>query len=952
MHLLAGGVFVSLPPLGLVVARKLVAVHARDSIALALPLAVALWSIPLASFAVAGHFDARLVGAMGWLTTALALVVLARPGMRDAVREMRAAGATDWRAFAVLGVAAVIYALAVVESPIGSRDEGLYTLSGLALDRVGSVAIAAPDTLARASHLFEPFVSGIPFHLPGIPAGAKLRPQFFPLLPAWIAQLHATAGDAALYRINLLFALASGALFHAVARRMLRPALALLALAAFSLEPAQVWSARINLAEPLGMLFGLAGLLLVVEHARRPARPTLLWATALLSLAVLARLDAIVVAPLLTLAAGASALWQRDRRRSEAMLAAGAFVLAGQWLAIIALAIFSPPYVGDNLSFLLVATAMSGAGFLGYSLVRAGAFAPLARPGARRIVAPALCVALALAFAYAWLVRPHAAPFAVIGDRGSVLAGMRDYREESLLDVAAYLGWPCMFLALVGAMFAVRRVVRGTAGAATLVVSLLAIGTGFAYLAAPHVSPDHPWAVRRMVMLVFPLFILLAGYGTQSVLHLAAGWGARRVPGYAIVALAIWLLVQQRTTLAFTENGGLTAQLRTIDDALPRGRLIVRDLEGLATTLALGFGRDVLPLRDESVAVDAASRAFWSSCRTRRCTLLHLDFGGLDGLVLTPATGMAFSRDFLAPTVHPLAQARTHRTTRFLVSRILGIAGRAPPTNAGSARDWRVADRGFYREEIASGATARWTRGDADIQLPATGAERIELRLASAAPDAQTVAIGIDGRIVFHGDLARGESRFVYPLDASASAGHRVTLESATFVPGGAPGARDNRTLGVSVRAIRLLRGDPPMLSAQSPPGDFRSALLVRRILPMDEDARRTATFRADIENLGGATWPTGAATGQGVVRLGLSWARAGEAERVAEQRLDLPYALRPGEHWTSVLAVNFETDPLRRLAPGRYELRVGLVLDGIAWFAERGDAIVTIPITIPPPRS
>jgi hypothetical protein len=46
-------------------------------------------------------------------------------------------------------------------------------------------------------------------------------------------------------------------------------------------------------------------------------------------------------------------------------------------------------------------------------------------------------------------------------------------------------------------------------------------------------------------------------------------------------------------------------------------------------------------------------------------------------------------------------------------------------------------------------------------------------------------------------------------------------------------------------------------------------------------------------------------------------------------------------------MIVDLDSQPPRRLPPGEYELHVGLVLDGVAWFSDRGDAGVTIPMTI-----
>ncbi|HEY7788369.1 MAG TPA: hypothetical protein VIF33_07565, partial [Casimicrobiaceae bacterium] len=951
---LASGVFVSLLPVGLVGARVLVRSRARDAIALALPLSIALWSIPLAVTAASGHFSARWNGAFAWIATAMAIAILARHRSRAFLHDLRAAIAMESGALVVLTVAAIIYALAAAETLIGSRDEGLYTLAGLALGRSGSIQIATPNALARASGLFEPFVSGIPFYLPGIPDANVLRPQFAAMLPAWIAQLHAVGGDAVLYRINLLFAVAAGAVFHALARRVLRRSFALLALVLFALNPAQVWIARINLSEPLGALFALAGLLLALEFVRVGGTNRMWVTVVLLSLAALVRLDTIIVAPLLTATAVVSAVWFRDGVRSAALFRLGLCVLAGQSFAIALLALGSPAYVFEHLKFLLLAPAASAIGIVIYAMSSPRLLDAISDARARRVAATAVCAVLLVLFTYAWWVRPYVQPFAVIADRGSILAGMRDYREESLGNVAAYLGWPCLIMTLVGALLKIWRTIHGRGRSATSLIFVLAVGTGLVYLSAPRVSPDHPWAIRRMVTLVLPLFILVAGYGLQSALHAAIGWRRTRMPQIAAVALAAWMLVLQRATLDFSENAGVTAQLRALDAALPAGPLVMRDLEGLATTFALGFGRDVLPLRDERVTVDAASRAFWSSCGARGCTLLHANFEGLNGLDLSPLASMQLTREYLQPAIHPLAQDRAHETVHFFASRVTGMASDPAPTNAGSARDWRLEDRGFYRDELAPGMSVRWTDGDAHLTLPASNADRLEVRVASASPKPQPLVIELDGVPRFEGTLRPGEARWQFPIDNPNTRIHRLVLRSATFVPGASAGGRDRRSLGVSVRAIRMLDGKPPALEPQSPTRDFRSDLTVRRTSPDSIDDARAPAFRVDAGNLGAAAWTamSEAAAGKPWVALGMYWTRPGDSRRIVEQRVELPYSLLPGEHWTTPIVAKLDAEPLRQLPPGSYELHVGLVFEGVAWFSDHGDRNVTIPITIPPPRS
>ena len=225
----------------------------------------------------------------------------------------------------------------------------------------------------------------------------------------------------------------------------------------------------------------------------------------------------------------------------------------------------------------------------------------------------------------------------------------------------------------------------------------------------------------------------------------------------------------------------------------------------------------------------------------------------------------------------------------------------------------------------------------------------MELRLLSALSVPQPLRISLDGTLVYDGNLLPGERRWTMPLPGTPDP-HRLSIRSSTFIPGATVGS-DRRSLGVSVRAVRLLDGDPPPLDRNSPAGDYRSRLSVLPTMPATSDERRSMrSFRADVDNLGSAAW-LGEADAQGAaphVALGMYWTRVADPGRLLEQRIALPYALLPHEHWATQIVIDPDSEPVRTLPPGSYELHVGLVLEGVAWFSDRGERAFTVPITIP----
>jgi hypothetical protein len=77
-----------------------------------------------------------------------------------------------------------------------------------------------------------------------------------------------------------------------------------------------------------------------------------------------------------------------------------------------------------------------------------------------------------------------------------------------------------------------------------------------------------------------------------------------------------------------------------------------------------------------------------------------------------------------------------------------------------------------------------------------------------------------------------------------------------------------------------------------------------------------------------------------GAIRLGVLWFRKGETDApAAVQRIELPHALVPGDS----VDVAFELAPPASNQPlpqGEYEVSIGLLQEGAAWFYTSGDSV------------
>jgi hypothetical protein len=100
----------------------------------------------------------------------------------------------------------------------------------------------------------------------------------------------------------------------------------------------------------------------------------------------------------------------------------------------------------------------------------------------------------------------------------------RTYAEYSLHWVFWYIGVPAVILGTAGLAILVRRVLRGQAPLWTLPLITFA-WTIVTFLYRPSITPDQPWASRRMVPAVLPGVILLAVWACAWLVGWVRGRG-------------------------------------------------------------------------------------------------------------------------------------------------------------------------------------------------------------------------------------------------------------------------------------------------------------------------------------------------------------------------------------------------------------------------------------------
>jgi hypothetical protein len=354
--------------------------------------------------------------------------------------------------------------------------------------------------------------------------GNSVVPQFMAGLPMVLAgALWAGGAHAALLTAPLLGA-AALLTFGGLTARLVGPRWAPLAALALAISMPEQFTSRSNYSEPLAQILFLGGLCLVIDSLSRDRdsgdRVIAAIAGLALGLTVLVRIDgASDILPM----APYCALLLLGRRRQALPLAGG--VLIGAAFGLVDGLVFSRPYLATNkssLELLAVAAAL-------VVVVTLAALPLLWKRGLPQIrrrwlpdVASALIVLVVIAFAirpYVQIVHSPATPAMIQSVTAYQLANhlpidpTRTYAEWSLHWVFWYIGRPAVALATAGAAILVRRCLRGQAPLWTL--PLVTFGwTIVTFLYRPAITPDQPWASRRLVPAVLPGMILLAVWAT------------------------------------------------------------------------------------------------------------------------------------------------------------------------------------------------------------------------------------------------------------------------------------------------------------------------------------------------------------------------------------------------------------------------------------------------------
>ena len=494
-----------------------------------------------------------LVGLWQPVVAAVVLVVLAAVSVRIAAL-VPARPMPVWVALALAAVAvgaAVWAGTTHSEQVLPRRDSGSYLQSSIELARghtrpvdIAAASVGGPDVL----RIDGVTLASPAFYQVGTPEEPVIQPQF-PIGPsAWYSLAWWLGGAGAAFWAPAVLGGLGVLAFGLLTALTVGPRWAPLAAVGMALCFPLLHVNRSTYSEPLAVLVLTAGLVALVQAARASramdvaaARSSGAVAGALVGAGVVVRVDSlrevVLLVPVAALAAAQRQPHARPLLVAAVTSAAAAFGLT--WLT-------SSEYlksIGGSLLPLaalgvVVTVACGGLMWLGRRRsLPARVRAWLPRAGAALVV----LVGLFLASRPLWqTVRQSAADSGarvVAGlqlRQGLPVDGGRTYAEQSLVWMSWWLGPVALVLALVAAAVLAHRALEAWTGDRDLPswtgALLVALGSSVLTWYRPGITPDHPWADRRLIIALPTVVILVV-----TVAAVCTRWSTRRMPAPVLV---------------------------------------------------------------------------------------------------------------------------------------------------------------------------------------------------------------------------------------------------------------------------------------------------------------------------------------------------------------------------------------------------------------------------------
>lgn len=433
-----------------------------------------------------------------------------------------------------------------------ARDGGTYLTTAGWLAQEGSLFV---ETGTEAFSDFDELEYGVPgfYQREGRDI---LEPQFMHAYPAMLGSLIDASSAGVGLRLNAAISAVLLLAVFGLARRFVRPVLALVASGALALSLPVVYYSRAPFSEPLMAVFVVAGvwLLVIADEEQDPKVGYL--AGALIGGAALVRLDGLVL--ILSIAGFLAVRSLVGNDVAKTMRAARTSMFAVAALALGESLFVSPAYILER-SGMVVPVLFAILLVIVVSDFLAGQLAAVMRAiDARKPeIFLAIVVIGGVLLTYAWLVRPEVAEvqggaYSLAGlqeQEGLEVEAGRNYAEQSVKWITWYQGEAFVILCFVGLAVFLYRGLFISRCRRELVVGVVLTTFAVLYLWRPSINPDHIWVMRRYLTVVLPLGVVAAVQGVDWIVdRLPAQRNADWRRTIAGVTLSGLLLVQPLTT--------------------------------------------------------------------------------------------------------------------------------------------------------------------------------------------------------------------------------------------------------------------------------------------------------------------------------------------------------------------------------------------------------------------
>ncbi len=453
---------------------------------------------------------------------------------------------------AAFGVDQLIYHSQFV---IVTRDPGSYFQFGYWIAHHGSLPI--PQQRAAFGGTRQVLTFGSPAFYQ---QGGAIVPQFMAGLPMILAPAFWIGGAGAAAAMSPLLGGCAVLTFGGLVARLVGARWAPAAALVLALSLPEQFTSRSTYSEPLAEILFLGGLCLVVDSFDADeigTRVTAALGGLLLGLTVLVRIDGISdILPVIPYCG----LLLIARRRQALPLLGG--LVVGAAYGIVDGLVLSRPYLTSINSSLAPLVLLIGVVSLATAVVVAVLW-HRGLPKVRRAWLPNTVALLTVVIMIGFAIRPYLQT--VRANSGPVTEGAvayaqradhlpvdpeRLYYELSLHWVFWYIGIPAVVLGTLAAALLFRRCVRGRAPAWTLPLVIFAWAI-ITFLYRPAITPDQPWASRRMVPAVLPGLLLLAVWGSRWLVVRLRQRGFGRLTCGAVAACCVVALALPTAATSF-----------------------------------------------------------------------------------------------------------------------------------------------------------------------------------------------------------------------------------------------------------------------------------------------------------------------------------------------------------------------------------------------------------------